>query len=279
MSLKTLSLGLVLSVLTASTVLANDGKTKNALPAGSFKGDSNLIDNGLTGNDVMALLIKRDPENKDRSYAILAEYDRVFGTNITRKTALTKWVNRMYGYRIDKISDLKYALRPLKVTGGVIIGDQTVQPDLLTLKKAGTLDGAILMRINRKTGGLEETVTFQGRVGSTWEKLTSGDYYGTTERSGSAYFSSDINTNVSAQGIVTFDQEHIKGEYQLKESVPGMFNFIPTVQSVQLGSDKVIDRIAVFIDIVNWKPLATTEELLLINPNDAGDVGFYYERH
>jgi hypothetical protein len=35
----------------------------------------------------------------------------------------------------------------------------------------------------------------------------------------------------------------------------------------------------VFIDIVNWKPKFTTEELMLINPDDATDVGFYYEKH
>jgi hypothetical protein len=35
----------------------------------------------------------------------------------------------------------------------------------------------------------------------------------------------------------------------------------------------------VFIDIVNWKPFFTTDELLLVNPDDAKDVGFYYERH
>lgn len=62
------------------------------------------------------------------------------------------------------------------------------------------------------------------------------------------------------------------------EVAPKIFTFKPK-GAITKGADKVLSRIAVFVDIVNWKPFFTTDELLLVNPDDAKDVGFYYERH
>ena len=74
-----------------------------------------------------------------------------------------------------------------------------------------------------------------------------------------------------------FSQD-IVGKFDAVEKAPGMYVFT-TKGSVAKGADKVVNRIGVFVDIVNWKPFFTTDELLLINPDDAKDVGFYYERH
>ena len=63
----------------------------------------------------------------------------------------------------------------------------------------------------------------------------------------------------------------------IAERAPGIFVFTPRGQVT--GANQVASRVGVFVDIVNWKPFFTTDELLLINPDDARDLGFYYERH
>jgi hypothetical protein len=73
---------------------------------------------------------------------------------------------------------------------------------------------------------------------------------------------------------------YIKGKYTMTEKLPGMFIFA-TPKNNNIGDDKVLSRIGVFIDIVNWKSFGiqnfTTDELLMINPENPKDVGFYYE--
>ena len=253
----------------------------NTLPEGSYKGNSNLVGKGLWNNDVMALLIKQDPSNKDVYYAILAEYDRIPLTNFTRKTAITKWVPRIYAYRVDKVDDLTFSMKPLMVTNsGEIEVNALVKADQLLLKKPNSLRGAIITRYNKQSDKevVEETIKFRGKVGSTWEDYVAGTYYGTKRKSGKDYFKKDINMDLSEDKVATFYQDEIKGKFTISEKLPGLFTFTATSED-NAGNDKVTNKIGLFIDIVNWKPIATTEELILINTDDATDVGFYYERH
>ena len=78
--------------------------------------------------------------------------------------------------------------------------------------------------------------------------------------------------------VADFFQEEIKGKFDMIETEPKIFTF-KAKGAVEKGADKVLTRIGVFIDIVNWKPFFTTNELLMVNPDDAKDVGFYYQRH
>ncbi len=271
-----MKMGFTLGLALAFTSAAFAG-----LPEGAFRGRSSLIDTSLFRNDVMALLIKKDPAATDSYMAVLAEYDRVPLTNLTRRTAITKWVPRLYAYRIDKVSELEYAMKPLKVTpAGAIEVDASRTPDQLILNRDNTLNGAVVSRYGRTeqvAGTVEETIRLNGRVGSTWEAFVPGSYYGTNARSGSDYFNNRINMVLNADRTAVFSQEQVRGTFSIQEAAPGMFTFSAT--NVERGADQVTPRIGVFIDIVNWKPLFTTDELLLIDTEDASNVGFYYERH
>lgn len=257
------------SVFSATAVFA-DG-----LPEGSFKGNTPFV----KVPDVMALLIKKDPAQKDVSYAVLAEYTRLNGRIGPDRIAITKWVPRMHAYRVDKITELQYALKPLVVTAsGAIEANEQVSPDNLSLSKPNTLDGAMLTRYEQNSVIVAEKITFNGKLGSTWEKYVSGNFFGSTDSTGGDYMKKDINMSLSKDGVADFFQEKIKGQFSIAETAPGLFSFTPK-KSDNIGNEHVLSRIGVFIDIVNWKPFFKTNELLLINPDNAKDVGFYYERH
>lgn len=246
-----------------------------SLPEGSYKGNTQFV----RKPDVMALLIKQDPANKDVSYAILAEYTRINGRIGPDRLAITKWVPRMYAYRVEKISDLQYAMKPLHVTAsGEITANGQASPDHLTLKESGSLMGAVLTRYEKNSVIVAETIKLNGHLGSTWEKYIPGTFFGTTDSTGGDYFGKGVNLVLSEDKVATFSQEKIKGEFAVAEKAPGLFAFTP-IKTDNIGNEDVVSRIGVFIDIVNWKPVFTTDELLLINPDNAKDVGFYYERH
>lgn len=254
-------LALALSITATSAGLAGP------VPEGSFKGTSGLA----AGPNIMAFLVRRDPADPKAYYAILAEYQRRSGVPLPERTKLTVWVNRMFAYRLEEVGALRYAAKPLRVSsGGEITVDGTAAATL-TLANSGTMDGATLSRD-------QESVLFDGRISSTWEGYVPGDYFGTKDSTGGDYFKKNVNMTLSPDKVADFFTPEIKGKFEVAEKAPGMFTFTPKSAGNQ-GEDKVLGRIGVFIDIVNWKPVFTTDELLLINPGDPKDVGFYYERH
>ncbi len=241
-------------------------------PAGSWGGSSQL----LSGPDVMALIVKKDPANPAVSYAILAEYTRLPYIPGPERLEITKWVPRMYLYKVEEASPLRYTLRPLRAAANGDVEVDSSYSSEIVLKKSDSLVGAVLKRSERG-GAVAETVTFDGKVSSTWEKFVPGNYFGTKDNSGNDYLRKDVNTVLSKDQLATFDQKDVVGVYQMTEKLPGIFTF--QEKSSVKGRDQILSRLAVFVDIVNWKPFFTTDELLLINPDDAKDVGFYYERH
>lgn len=247
-----------------------------SVPQGSFGGSSPL----LGGSDAMAMLIRQDPADAKAGYALLAEYTRIpYITKFSpERLKITKWVPRMYAYRVEQIDDTRFAVKPLHVVAGEIVVDTGYAFGILTLKKKGSMIDAVLTRFEKGSATVAETVTFDGKVSSTWEAWVPGNYFGTKDNTGNDYLRKDVNTVLGADKTARFDQREIVGNFTAAEKAPGMFVFTPAGAGV-VGADKVADRIGVFVDIVNWKPFFTTDELLLINPNDAKDLGFYYERH
>ena len=261
------------SLALAVTLLASSAAAA-AVPTGSFRGGSPLIGS----SDVMAMLIRQDPADANAGYALLAEYTRLPYIPGPERIEITKWVPRMYAYRVEQIDDTRYAVKPLHVVSGDITVDASYAFGVLTLKKKGSMIGAVLTRFDKGATTPSETVTFDGKVSSTWEAWVPGNYFGTKDSTGGDYLRKDVNTVLGADKTAQFTQREIVGAFTAAEKAPGMFGFTPTGAGVT-GAEKVSDRIAVFVDIVNWKPFFTTDELLLINPNDAKDLGFYYERH
>ena len=51
------------------------------------------------------------------------------------------------------------------------------------------------------------------------------------------------------------------------------------MRRAQTRTPKSAPLLLVFFDIVNWKLFRTTNEALLIDPDNARNVGFFYERH
>jgi hypothetical protein len=262
------------------------------LPEGTFTGQSNIVKSSLTAPNAMALIIKKD-QATGNSYAILAEYERKpwthfvtalpIGATIGKEASyLTSWVNRMYIYKVDG-SGMSYKLIPLKVDAdGNIVPMLTMPAVDLNLKTEGSLLGAQISRYYAKNK--VELINMNGKypANSTWEDMIPGNYFGSTDSSGGDYTSSDVNTSLFEDGTLNLDLPNTKGTFSLTEKLPGMF-VVKSNSSFNKGNDKVAGRIVVFIDIVNWKSLGidrfTTEEMLMINPFNASDVGFYYERH
>ncbi|MBI3289636.1 MAG: hypothetical protein HYZ74_08985 [Elusimicrobia bacterium] len=265
-----------LALALAASLLASAAHAGGLLPEGSFGGSSPL----LKGPDVMALLVKKDRVNPTAYYVILAEYTRLPYIPGPERLEIARWVPRLYVYRAEQNGKLSLALKPLRVSAaGEIVADEGyATPGILTLAKKGTLDGAVLTRYEKKSPTIAETVTFQGKVSSTWEDYVPGDYFGSKDSTGGDYTRKDVNTRLSKDKVADFFQKDIVGKFDVAEKAPGLYTFKPKSAAVT-GGDKVVTRIGAFVDIVNWKPFMTTDELLLINPDDAKDVGFYYERH
>lgn len=253
------------------------------LPEGSVQGKSPLI----KGADVMAFVYQKDPNAQDAGWAIVAEYDRTIEKGpiwwdrrlpAPERIQLTKWIWRLYAYRVEPAGDKRYALKPLSVNGTTVGVDASQTPGLLALKKDGTLDGAVLTRYDRGSAMPNETITLGGWLSTTWEGFVPGNYFLATDTTGGEYFLKSINMTLSKDRVADYKTKEIEGRFDLLDTtVPKLF--VLRAQNGAKGASKIEGRLAVFIDIVNWKPVFTTDELLLINPNDARDVGFYYERH
>lgn len=295
---------------------------QHSLPEGSFKGDSSLINGGQNkhllnydikseansydnayqeytsydrdqsgknevnglNNDVMSFIVQKDQSQNESYYVIMSEYDRVPFTNMGRRFPLTKWVNRMYAYQMVQIAPLKYQMNKLVVdAAGDISADANQVMAVLELKSAKSFDGAKLTRyVSAQDKNVAEVVVLNGRVGSTWENYVPGDYFGSSDNTGGDYFDKTINTTITIDGVAKLNTKKTTGEFSIVEKKPKMF-VLKAVSENTRGEDQVLNRIGVFIDIVNWKHLGikkfTTEEFLLINPENASDVGFFYERH
>lgn len=267
------------SILLASILSTLAASASAGLPAGSFKGSSAF----LKGPDVMALIIKKDPANANVSYAVLAEYTRLPYIPGPERIEITKWVPRTYAYRIEPAGKLRYAVKPLRVSaaGEIEVDNGHLVFGALTLAKDGTLDGAKLIRYDRGSNMAAETITFNGKLSSTWEDYVPGDYFGSKDNTGGDYMHKAVNMTLSKDRVAEFSQEAVKGKFDVSEKAPGIFVFRAKGPGAvgDKGKEKIEPMIGVFIDIVNWKPFFTTDELLLINPEDPKDVGFYYERH
>jgi len=295
------SIALTLAVLLSPLVQA----VATELPEGAFRGKSNQI--RKFSNDVMALIIQKDPQATDTYYAVLAHYDRLPLSRLPvskkgdrdvswgEKVAIAKWVPRMHIYRVEMLTDRVFMLKPLTVSAsGDIVVKQDAPASMLTLNTAGSLKDARLPRLNND-GQVVETIEFGGLLGekivSTWEDYVAGDFYGTKRSSGLDYFKDNVNSVLDVNGIATFnwiktkgkktsgtEQVVIKGRYQMVEKLPKMFTFVAT-DPENKSDEKMANKIGVFIDIMNWKDWdKLTNELLIINPDDPNDVGFFYER-
>lgn len=255
------------SLLALAVSLGAAAPALAAMPEGSFKGTSGQA----AGPNIMAFLVRKDPADPKAYYAILAEYQRRSGAPLPERLKLTVWVNRMYAYRLEETGRLTYSAKPLKVSSSGGFSVEGSAAATLTLANDGTMDGAILTRER-------ESVLFDGRISSTWEDYVPGNYFWTKDSTGGDYFKKNVNTTLSPDKVADFFTPEITGKFDVAEKAPGMFTFAPK-SAGNLGEDKVLGRIGVFVDIVNWKPVFTTDELLLINPSDPADVGFFYERH
>ena len=257
----------------AATILVSAAHA-GPLPVGSWGGTSALI----KGPDVMALIVRQDPANPTAGYAILAEYTRLPYIPGPERLEIARWVPRLYIYRVEQTGKQSFAMKPLRVTAGEIVVDAAAPAGELTLAKQGTLVGATMTRFEKGAAAAAETINFDGKVSSTWEAWVPGNYFGSKDSTGGDYTHKRINTRLGKDKSGDFFQLDIVGKFTAAEKGPGMFVFAPN-GAIAKGADKIEGRIAVFVDIVNWKPFFTTDELLLINPDDAKDVGFYYERH
>ena len=263
----------ILSLLLCTALAAS--ARAGVLPEGSWSGSSALIH----GPDVMALLVRKDPKNPTAGYALLAEYTRLPYIPGPERLEIARWVPRLYVYRVEQIDKLRFALKPLRVSAAGEIEVDGGYPAFgeLTLAAKGTASGATLTRYEKGSPAVAEVITFAGKVSSTWESYVPGNYFRSKDATGGDYLKKDINTRLGKDKVGDFFQLDFSGKFDFVEKAPGMFTL--TAQGPVVGLNQAAGRIAVFVDIVNWKPFFTTDELLLINPDDAKDVGFYYERH
>lgn len=265
------------------------------LPSGTITGQSDKVPSSWSDPNAMALIIQND-QASNKTYAILAEYDRKAYTHIVTKPAvglplgsegayLTSWVPRMHIYEVEKFSAQRYLLKPLHVDDrGDIVAKPDTRPDVIWIKTPGTLLDARLLRFEKDGKTIAEQILLDGKypANSTWEPMIPAKYFGTKDSTGGDYMKKDVNASLFPDGNLVLSTPEVQGSFTLTEKLPRMF-VVSSVSSNNVGAEQVENRIAVFIDIVNWKGLKlqrfTTEEMLLINPNDPNDLGFYYERH
>lgn len=245
-----------------------------AVPRGSFGGSSPALSNP----DIMALLIRPDAADARLGYAVLAEYDRLPFIPGPERLRIARWVPRVYIYRVQETAPGRYAMKPLRVSasGGLELDPGYLRFGELTLAR-GRLEGAAMTRYEKGSTIPAETISFAGRVSSTWEPYVPGRYFRSTDSTGGDYTHDRVNTVLRADRVAEFSHDPVSGTFDIAEPAPGIFTF--KARPGARGAERIETRIGVFIDIVNWKPVATTDELLLVNPEDARDVGFYYERH
>ncbi len=263
-----------IAVIAAMTLISTTSFA--GLPEGAFKASSTHISNP----DIMSFLIKKDPNSPDY-YAVLAEYKVSRLASLVQSSRITNWIDRLYAYKIKQVSDLNYELLPLEVTAaGEIQADTSAVASTLTLAKDGSMKGAVISRDRSEVSSSNEIMQFDGTSsGSTWENFIPSKYLGTTLSNGLDYFNDfTYNLVINSDMTAEFYQASIKGEFEIRENIQGLFFTMTPKNNKVKGLSKVAGRIAYFTDIVNQKPKKTNDEILFINPKNARDIGFYYER-
>lgn len=265
-----------LLLVLVSTLLATAASAD--VPVGGFRGQSPALRNP----DIMALVMRRDAGDPRKGYAVLSEYTRVpyIGMLGAERLEITRWVPRMYIYRVEQTGERTFRFIPLRVSGGALQGDPAYPVfGTLTMARGGSdIRGAVLTRYDKGGTSPAETITFDGHVSSTWQDWVSAEFFASHDATGGDYFHKRVNTVLRPDHTALLAQPDITGEYQFTETVPGIW--LATARGPQATGQSLMEtRIGVFIDIVNWKPFFRTNELLMINPDDARDVGFYYQRH
>lgn len=272
----------ILLAVVAAALLAAPASA--GLPEGAFEGLSAL----LTGKNVMAFIVRKDPANSGQYFAILAEYDRnLLDKPInfpTQRLKVAKWVPRIYIYRLEPNGRLKYAMKPLRVSAaGEIETDPGYPvPNELKLAKDGKMKGAEIARYDKGSGLRNETITFSGQpVSSTWEGYVPGKYFWSKDPTGGDYLHKAVNSVLGEDKVAEFSTKDVVGKYDVVEKLHNIFVLRAKQPAAEgdKGREKTETLIGVFIDIVNWKPFFTTDEFMLINPDDPKDLGFFYERH
>ena len=250
---------------------------KPPLPKGAFIGKSST----LSGRDRMSLQLRPDPSNAQCYFAILSEYTRQrppLPSFLPDRLQITNWVPRMHAYHVDYAGDNQFNMMPLCVgPDGNLVPDRSVPASRLHIGSDGMRE-AILTRVD-KNGRTAETISFDGsKSTSIWEDYIPGKFFLSSDRSGGDYFTKKSNTVMSGDRMVTFMTDHLRGDYDALEKAPGIFT-LKSRKPGQLGAKAVEKRLLVFIDIVNWKPIATTSKALLGDPDNAGNVSLFYQRH
>jgi hypothetical protein len=250
------------------------------LPIGSFEATSPNVSGR---KNRMVLQLKRDPENPQGYYATLSEYTRRLPANLGRLVPglqMTSWVPRMYPYYITHEGNDVYELRLLRVAGdGSLEASPNAPSSTLELGKGrNAMKGAVLVR--REANDCVEKISFDGTTAvSTWERNIIGNYFLAIDRSGGQYFEKGVNTVVKPDMTIEFNTHHLMGQYMIRPHAKGLFFTLEPMKPRQLGALAASKLIGKGIDIVNWKPFRTTIEILLMNPENARDVKFFYERH
>lgn len=267
------------------------------LPEGAFIGQS---DSHAVDHDDMVLQLRKDPDGPGY-YAILSEYSRngLLAGRENDRFRLTDDVLRMQTFYIEHASAGRYLARPLRGTSdGELVIDREADPSVLDINAHGSMSGARFHLRPQQGDARIEQIEFDGELSVTsWEPFRPERYYLSMNPGASDYlFNDDHNTVFSNRGTeeepdyrVSFDVQdrdpdddvespRIEGQFRAVETGPGVFVMAPE-DSSSPGARLIAGKLLVFFDLVNWKPHMTTNEALIIDPNDPSNVYFFYERH
>ncbi len=264
----------------------------------------------------VALLLNSIDSEPGSYYGVVYEYLNAYELDFILKFVkpgekngylqeLLQWV-QIYKFVEDCDSNGSvYKMHRLSVVNGEIKVNPKAEASKLTLSdnesvdaEENRLEGAKLsLKINNKDvvvnfksqkilGRTVDDITKRFPLESTWEnKYTPGPYNPGYKQADITVLDLLFDKSTKAK-TAKFNVEklngknlEIKGDFSVKQVDEGMFTFVATNLANTKGANLVQDKIAVFVDIFDFKPRMATVELILIDPANDNNSQMYFEEY
>ena len=205
---------------------------------------------------------------------------------------LLQWVQIYKFSPTEDFAGKIYKMQRLSVVNGEIVVKKQADAGKLTLSDEGNEDNRLedaklTMKIKNKDVVLKFTKTKRFPLSSTWEnKYTPGPYNPGYKQADiqvlelAADYNRATNTETAKFNVSKLKNRDlvVKGNFTVKQAKKGMFTFTAKNLKETTGAALVQDKIGVFVDVFDAKPVMKTVELILIDPANDNNSQMYFEQ-
>jgi hypothetical protein len=303
------SLILIIGLLFSSHLLADANEDLSGQYFGKIQLENGRLHRGPKRE--VALLLNAIAEEPGSYYGVVYEYlnplvEKNFIPNFVRP-GKKKWFSKKRNTYLQELlqwvqvykfvknvshGNVTYSAYQLKVENGEIkIAQKTndyIRPSIFAKRRNPLKNAWMNIKVGNNTTALIFKKKRRFPLKSTWDKnYTPGPYNPGYKQSNVTILDLMDDFNLETKtATAKFDVKElkgmpmvIKGEFEVKEAQKGMFIFKDISTTYSIGAKLVEDKIGVFIDVYNARPIMNTVELILIDPANNKNAQMYFEKY